>query len=82
VGRPRLADGGRDILGIDPACCSRHDPRAVVAYVVRFQALAFFSVDARMRRVDPALDDAARSLGADPNRVLADVHLRCCGPAS
>jgi iron(III) transport system permease protein len=47
---------------------------------VRFQALAFFSIDARMRRVDPALDDAARSLGADVNRVLADVHLPLLWP--
>jgi iron(III) transport system permease protein len=52
----------------------------LVAYVVRFQALALFSVDARMRRVDPALDDAARSLGADANRVLADVHLPLLWP--
>jgi iron(III) transport system permease protein len=52
----------------------------VLAYVVRFLALAFFAVDARMRRVDPALDDAARSLGADANRVLADVHLPLLWP--
>jgi iron(III) transport system permease protein len=52
----------------------------LVAYLVRFQALALFSVDARMRRVDPALDDVARSLGADPNRVLADVHLPLLWP--
>ena len=52
----------------------------LVAYLVRFQALALFSVDARMRRVDPALDDAARSLGADANRVLADVHLPLLWP--
>jgi iron(III) transport system permease protein len=52
----------------------------VVAYVVRFQALAYFSVDARMRRVDPSLDDAARSLGADPGRVLGEVHLPLLWP--
>jgi iron(III) transport system permease protein len=52
----------------------------VLAYVVRFLALAFFAVDARMRRVDPSLDDAARSLGADTNRVLADVHLPLLWP--
>ena len=52
----------------------------LVAYLVRFQALALFSVDARMRRVDPSLDDAARSLGADHNRVLADVHLPLLWP--
>jgi iron(III) transport system permease protein len=77
----RLAEGGRDILGIDPGLLFTGTILGlIVAYVVRFQALAFFSVDARMRRVDPALDDAARSLGADPNRVLADVHLPLLWP--
>jgi iron(III) transport system permease protein len=52
----------------------------VVAYLVRFQALAVFSLDARMRRIDPSLDDAARSLGADPTRLLTDVHLPLLWP--
>jgi iron(III) transport system permease protein len=52
----------------------------VLAYVVRFQALAFFSVEARMARLDPALDDAAQSLGADRDRVLADIHLPLLWP--
>jgi iron(III) transport system permease protein len=52
----------------------------VVAYLVRFHALAYLSVDARMTRVDPSLHDAARSLGADADRVLADVHLPLLWP--
>ena len=77
----RLADGGRDLLGVDLGLLFTGTILGlVVAYVVRFQALAFFSVDSRMRRVDPALDDAARSLGADANRVLADVHLPLLWP--
>ena len=77
----RLADGSREILGLDPGLLFTGTILGlIVAYVVRFQALAFFSVDARMRRVDPALDDAARSLGADPNRVLSDVHLPLLWP--
>jgi iron(III) transport system permease protein len=52
----------------------------VLAYLVRFQALAFFSVEARMSRLDPALDDAAQSLGADRGRVLSDVHLPLLWP--
>jgi iron(III) transport system permease protein len=52
----------------------------VLAYLLRFHALAFFSVEARMARLDPALDDAARSLGADRTRVLADVHLPLLWP--
>ena len=77
----RIVDGGRELLGVDVGLLFTGTILGlVVAYVVRFQALAFFSVDARMRRVDPALDDAARSLGADPNRVLADVHLPLLWP--
>lgn len=47
----------------------------IVAYVVRFQALAYFAMESRMGRIHPNLDDAARSLGADRARVLADVHV-------
>ena len=52
----------------------------VVAYLVRFHALAFFAVEARATRMDPTVDDAARSLGADADRVLADVHLPLLWP--
>ena len=77
----RIVDGGRELLGVDLGLLFTGTILGlIVAYVVRFQALAFFSVDARMRRVDPALDDAARSLGADPNRVLSDVHLPLLWP--
>jgi iron(III) transport system permease protein len=77
----RIVDGGRELLGVDLGLLFTGTILGlIVAYVVRFQALAFFSVDARMRRVDPALDDAARSLGADANRVLSDVHLPLLWP--
>ena len=33
-----------------------------------------------MARIDPSLDDAARGLGADRDRVLADVHLPLLWP--
>jgi iron(III) transport system permease protein len=52
----------------------------VVAYVVRFHALALFAVESRMERIDPELDDAARGLGADRSRVLSDVHLPLVWP--
>jgi iron(III) transport system permease protein len=52
----------------------------VVAYVVRFHGLAFFSVQSRMGRIDPSLDEAARSLGADRSRLLAEVHLPLLWP--
>ncbi len=52
----------------------------VVAYVVRFHALAFFAVESRMGAIHPSLDDAARALGADRARVLTDVHLPLLRP--
>jgi iron(III) transport system permease protein len=52
----------------------------VVAYLVRFHALAYFAIESRMGRISPNLDDAARSLGADRARVLADVHLPLLRP--
>ena len=52
----------------------------LLAYVVRFQAMALSSLTTRMERIDPALDDAARSLGADRSRVLAEIHLPLLWP--
>jgi len=52
----------------------------VLAYVVRFHGLALFAVQSRMGRIDPSLDEAARSLGADRSRLLADVHLPLLWP--
>lgn len=52
----------------------------LLAYLVRFHALAYFSIEAQLGRVSPSLDDAARALGADRSRVLADVHLPLLWP--
>jgi iron(III) transport system permease protein len=52
----------------------------IIAYLVRFNALSFLAIDSRMSRIDPNLDDAARALGADRARVLADVHLPLLKP--
>jgi iron(III) transport system permease protein len=52
----------------------------VLAYVVRFHGLGLFAIQSRMARIDPSLDEAARGLGADRSRVLADVHLPLLWP--
>ncbi len=52
----------------------------VLAYVVRFHGLALFAVQSRMGRIEPSLDEAARSLGADRTRLLTDVHLPLLWP--
>jgi iron(III) transport system permease protein len=45
------------------------------AYVVRFLALAFQSVDSGLERVPRSFDEAARGLGSDRLDVLARVHV-------
>jgi iron(III) transport system permease protein len=52
----------------------------VLAYVVRFHAIALFSVQARMGSISPALDEAGRSLGASRTRLLAEVHMPLLWP--
>jgi iron(III) transport system permease protein len=47
----------------------------LTAYLVRFLAVGFNSVDAAMQRITPSIDDAARSLGLTPRSMLARVHL-------
>jgi iron(III) transport system permease protein len=47
----------------------------IYAYVVRFLAVAFQTVEAGLTRVTPSMDDAARSLGLSSARTLARVHI-------
>ncbi|MDZ7676197.1 MAG: iron ABC transporter permease [Acidimicrobiales bacterium] len=77
----RIVDGADSFLGIDTELVFTGTILGLlVAYLVRFHALAFFAVEARMARISPDLDEAARSLGADRARVLADVHLPLLKP--
>jgi iron(III) transport system permease protein len=77
----RLDDAAQAVLGLDVGLVITGSILGLIAaYVVRFQALAILSVDTRMARVDASLDDAARSLGAGPGRLLADVHLPLLWP--
>jgi iron(III) transport system permease protein len=47
----------------------------IYAYLVRFLAVAFQTVEAGLTRVTTSMDDAARSLGLSPARTLAQVHI-------
>lgn len=47
----------------------------VFAYLVRFLALAFNSVEASLIKIKPSLDDAARSLGQGSTSTLFRIHL-------
>jgi iron(III) transport system permease protein len=47
----------------------------VVAYAVRFMAVALNAFDAGLATVSPRMDAVARTLGRTPPRVLGEVHL-------
>ncbi len=46
----------------------------VFAYLVRFLAVSFNSVESSLGKIKPSLDDAARSLGHNPSSTLVKVH--------
>lgn len=47
----------------------------IFAYVVRFLALSFGSLESGLTKITPNMDEAARSLGTAPSGVLLRIHL-------
>jgi iron(III) transport system permease protein len=46
----------------------------VYAYLVRFSAVALQSIESGYARVPVSVDDTARTLGAQPRRILREIH--------
>ena len=46
----------------------------VYAYLVRFLAVSFNTVEASLTKISPSMDAAARTLGHGPRRTLVKVH--------
>ena len=53
----------------------------VVAYVIRFLAIAIGFAQAGFSRIAPELDDVARILGAESGRLARTIHLPLARPA-
>ncbi|HUF56587.1 MAG TPA: iron ABC transporter permease [Thermohalobaculum sp.] len=71
-----LADAIEWATGTDIGLLTTGSAAAVVfAYVVRFAAIAFGAIDGAFGRVTPAMELAARTLGAGRGAALARVHL-------
>ena len=47
----------------------------IFAYAVRFLAVSLHAVEAGLSKINPAMDDAARSLGRAPAAVLREIHM-------
>jgi len=72
----RLADLIETVSGIDPGLLLTGSAFAIVlAYFVRFFALAQGAADAAMDRISPSLPMAARSLGQSAGGTLVRVYL-------
>ncbi|ALG69468.2 ABC transporter permease [Beggiatoa leptomitoformis] len=52
----------------------------VLAYIVRFMAVAFGSVDSGLHQIRPSLQDAARSLGATHRDILQHLYFPLLRP--
>lgn len=62
-------------LGISPGLLLSGTITALVfAYLVRFLAVAFGTIEASLTRIKVSLDDSARSLGHGPTSTLLRVH--------
>lgn len=71
-----FADGVLAVTGYDPGLLLTGTAAALVlAYVVRFFAIAQGTADAALGRVSPSLPMAARSLGRSAGGTLRAVHL-------
>ena len=71
-----LADGVLALTGSDPGLILTGSAGAIVlAYVVRFFAIAQNGVDAAFGRISPSLPMAARSLGRTATGALREVYL-------
>ena len=47
----------------------------LLAYAVRFMAVAVNTLESGLARIRPSMDQAARSLGRRPAEVIRDLHL-------
>lgn len=72
----RLADLWLAMTGVDPGLLLTGSAAAIVlAYVVRFFAIAQGALDSAFGRVSPSLPMAARSLGRSAGGALREVYL-------
>lgn len=73
---------GAQLLGVPPPALLVGSLWALtLACTLRFLAIAAGGLEAGFARIAPALDDAARSLGARPAAALGRVHLPLLQPA-
>ncbi len=77
-----VADAARRWLGVNPGLLLIGSGAALVlAYLVRFLAIAVSGVESGLSRISPRIDDAARTLGASAPQVMRQMHWPLARPA-
>ncbi len=77
-----VADASRALFGASPGLLLLGSGAAlVIAYLVRFLAIAVNGTESGYARISPRIDDAARSLGANRHELLHRLHWPLMRPA-
>ena len=77
-----IANAAQRWLGVNPGLLLIGTGAALVlAYVVRFLAIAISGVESGLSRISPRIDDAARTLGASAPEVIRQMHWPLARPA-
>lgn len=77
-----LANAARHWFGVNPGLLLIGSGAALVlAYVVRFLAIAISGMESGLSRISPRIDDAARTLGASAPQVMRKMHWPLARPA-
>jgi len=77
-----LANASARWFGFNPGLLLMGSGAAlVIAYVVRFLAIAVSGVESGLSRISPRIDDAARTLGASAPQVMRRMHWPLARPA-
>jgi iron(III) transport system permease protein len=71
-----LDDAAKSLFGVSTGLLLTGSVVALlVAYTIRFLAVALNPVDSGLARITPSMESAARTLGAGPGRALRQVHV-------
>lgn len=78
----RIADTARAVFGLELGLLLIGSGGAlVIAYTVRFLAIAISGVESGFARISPRIDDAARALGSGNRILLTRIHWPLLRPA-
>lgn len=70
----------KDLLGLSSQYLSSGIVALLLAYVIRFMAVAFGPIDNGLQRIRPSIPEAAQTLGANGKRLLLRIYLPMLRP--